>query len=111
MEVKVRHAGGVTIFDWEGALVVGDAERVCRESVRQQMDGGARRLAINLSGVPYMDSSGMSVLVRIHNATREAGSACRFYGPTKKVVQLLRMVRLDKVLELTEDESSVLASL
>lgn len=109
MEVKVRKLGGVTVFDFSGPLLVGDAERACREAVREQMEAGARKLAVNLSEVPYMDSSGIGVLVRVYNAAKTAGGSCRFYGATKKVQQLLRMVRLDKVLDLVEDEASALA--
>jgi len=111
MELKTRKQGGVVIIDLEGPLVVGDAERALRESVREQMNGGVRRLAINLAGVPYMDSSGIGVLVRIFNASQQNGGACRFYGATKKVQQLLKMVRLDRVLDLVEDEASALATL
>ena len=111
MELKTRKLGSVVILDLEGALVVGDAERAVREKVREQMDAGARQLAINLAGVPYMDSSGIGVLVRIFNATQQNGGACRFFGATKKVQQLLKMVRLDKVLELVDDEAAALASL
>jgi anti-sigma B factor antagonist len=111
VEIKVRRAGAATIIDLNGPLLVGEAERVCRDSVREQLDAGARKLAMNLAGVPYMDSSGIGALVRIFNAVQQAGGHCRFYAATKKSRQLLKMVRLDTVLELAEDEESALASL
>ena len=111
MEIKVRKSDGATILELSGALLVGEPERICRDTVREHLAGGARRLAINLEGVPYMDSSGIGALVRVFNAVQQAGARCRFYGATKKVRQLLKMVRLDKVLELVEDEESALASL
>lgn len=111
MEIKVRKSDGATILELSGALLVGEPERICRDTVRQHLEGGARKLAINLEGVPYMDSSGIGALVRVFNAVQQAGARCRFYGATRKVRQLLKMVRLDKVLELVEDEESALASL
>ena len=71
----------------------------------------ARKLVINLSGVPYMDSSGIGALVSIFNGVHEVGGVCRFYGATRKGRQILKMVRLDTVLELVEDEQSALSSL
>ena len=111
MDITVRKADGVTIVELAGALLVGEADRICRDTVRQQLDAGERRLAVDLEGVPYMDSSGIGALVRVYNAVQQAGARCRFYGATPKVRQLLRMVRLDTVLELVEDERSALASL
>jgi anti-sigma B factor antagonist len=111
VEIKVRKLAGATILDLKGALLVGEAERLCRDSVREQVEAGARKLAINLAGVPYMDSSGIGALVRIYNSVQQAGGRCRFYGATTKGRQLLKMVRLDKVLELVEDEQSALDAL
>jgi anti-anti-sigma factor len=111
VEIKVRRVGAATILDLDGPLLVGEAERICRDSVREHMDAGVRKLAINLSGVPYMDSSGIGALVRIFNTVQQIGGRCRFYGATKKGRQLLKMVRLDTVLELVEDEDSALAAL
>jgi anti-sigma B factor antagonist len=111
VEIKVRRVGAATILDLSGPLLVGEAERHCRDRVKEQVEVGARKLVINLSGVPYMDSSGIGALVSIFNGVHELGGVCRFYGATRKGRQLLRMVRLDTVLELVEDEESALSSL
>jgi anti-anti-sigma regulatory factor len=41
---------------------------------------------------------------------KEKGGEFRVFGATKQVAQLLRMVRLDKVLGLADDEAAALAS-
>jgi anti-sigma B factor antagonist len=109
VDIKVRKVKSVTILDLSGALVVGDPERDLRDRVNEAVGEGARRVAVNLADVPYMDSSGIGAMIRISNGVRQAGGKCQFYGASKKVRQLLKMVRLDTVLDLSEDEDSALA--
>jgi anti-sigma B factor antagonist len=110
VEIKLRKVKSVTILDLEGALLVGDPERDLRDRMNEAVGAGARRVAVNLADVPYMDSSGIGALIRISNSVRQAGGRCQFYAATKKVRQLLKMVRLDTVLDLFEDEDSALAA-
>ena len=111
MEIKVRNFGGAVILDLEGPLVMGDPEKAFMERVRQELDAGSRRIAVNLAGVKYMDSSGVGALVRIFKWMREVDGRCRFYAPSSQVRQILKMVRLDTMLELADDEDSALAAL
>lgn len=107
--ITARKVGEVTILDIVGPLKMGDAEESFRERVREFLDGGDRKLAINLTSVPEMDSSGIGALVRTHSAAKQAGGRCRLFGAPKRVRQTLRMVRLDSVLDLVEDENTALS--
>jgi len=109
--ITVRKAGNVAILDLAGPLKMGDAEQAFRERVEELISAGTRQLAINLAGVPEMDSSGIGALVRVFSATKTAGGKCKLFAAPKRVRQTLKMVRLDNVLELVEDEAAALASL
>jgi anti-sigma B factor antagonist len=56
-----------------------------------------------------MDSSGIGALMRAFTTAKREGGTVRYFGATKRVLQLLKMVRLDTVLELADDEESALA--
>ncbi|MGH9863169.1 MAG: STAS domain-containing protein [Candidatus Acidiferrales bacterium] len=111
MTITVRKAGNVAILDLVGPLKMGDAEMAFRERVDELINAGTRQLAINLAGVPEMDSSGIGALVRVFSAVKTAGGKCKLFGAPKRVRQTLKMVRLDNVLELVEDEAAALADL
>lgn len=111
MDIKRRNSEKAAIFDLKGPLKMGDPVDQFREAVQEALDGGAKNLAINLAHVPEMDSSGMGVLVRVFTAVSRQGGKCRFFGAPKKTLQFLKMVRLDTVLELVEDEAAALRGL
>lgn len=111
MSIGVRKIGHTTILDLNGPLKLGEAEQAFREQVQKLVENGAKNVVVNLSGVPTMDSSGIGALVRAYSSFKRAGGKCRFFGAGKFVLQTLKMVRLDTVLELFEDETSALAGL
>ena len=111
VNIKVRKTGTAAIIDITGALKMGEPEQSFREQVTQLLEGGTKNLAVNLAGVPEMDSSGIGALVRGYTSVKHAGGKCRFFGASKRIKQTLRMVRLDSVLELVEDETSALADM
>ena len=110
MTINVRTVDRATILDLSGPFKAGEAGVAFRDSVSEVLSAGAMRLAVNLGGVSFLDSSGVGSLVRAFTLLKERGGEFRLFGATKQVAQVLRMVRLDKVLNLTEDEASALAS-
>jgi anti-anti-sigma factor len=109
MTLQTRRVGNVTIVDLGGSLKMGEPADSFRDRVQQLIDSGNQQLAINLGEVPEMDSTGIGALVRAFNVAKRSGGKCLFFAPSKRVAMLLKMVRLDTVLEITEDEPTALA--
>ena len=109
MEVTVRKIGNVNILDLKGPLRVGEAEQKFREQVKSLINSGEIIVAVNLAGVPMVDSSGIGAFVRTHKLLKEAGGKFSLYAPSKVVRQTLKMVRLDHFFGLYEDEAAALA--
>ena len=107
--ITVRMTGNAAILDLKGPLKMGDAEQSFRDQVDDLLKQGTRNLAINLAGVPEMDSSGIGALVRAFSAAKQTGGKCKFFSAPKRVKQTIKMVRLENVLELVEDEAAALA--
>lgn len=109
MNITIRKAGTAAILDLDGPLSFGEAQESLRSHIQQLMDSGTTHVALNLSGITFLDSSGIGALVRTFSTLKRAGGKCTFFAPSKQVIMLLKMVRLDTVLDLAEDEASALA--
>jgi len=108
-KIKIRNAGPATILDLEGPLKLGPSQEKFRDQVQKLLDDGTTHVAINLAGVTDLDSSGIGALVRAFTTLKRSGGNCTFFAPNKRVQMLLKMVRLDGVLSLAEDEATALA--
>lgn len=69
----------------------------------QEATKGASKMIVDLSGVPYMDSSGVAVLVEALQTQRKAGNALVLCNLQPKVVGIFEIARLDMVFKIVED--------
>ena len=106
---KVRVVDKGVIVDVEGAIRLGESEQAFRDKVQELLDAGHRNVAVNLVQVSFVDSSGIGAMVRSFTSVTRAGGKLLFFSPTKMIRQTLKMVRLDTVLSLYDDESAALA--
>ena len=109
MAANVRKAGNAHVVDLQGPLTIGQPVEEFTFLLNELLTADVRNLAVNLAGVPRIDSSGIGAFVRAHTTVLRAGGKCRFFAAPKLVMQTLHMVRLDTVLDLAEDEASALA--
>jgi anti-sigma B factor antagonist len=109
LNIHIRKAGSATILDVEGAMKLGATQEQFRDQFQKLVDAGATHIAINLAGITDLDSSGIGALVRAFTTLKRAGGKCMFFAPNKRVQMLLKMVRLDGVLDIAEDEAAALA--
>lgn len=68
-----------------------------------------RRIVVNLSKVPYMDSSGVASLVKLLSRVRKSGRTLRLAGLTDRVRSIFEITRLDSVFEIYPTEREALA--
>jgi anti-sigma B factor antagonist len=109
VNISIRKAGQATILDLDGPLKLGEAEEAFRGQIQQLMEAGSTRVAVNLAGVTELDSSGIGALVRSFTMLKRACGKCSFCAPSKRVMMLLMLVRLDSILDLSEDEATALS--
>jgi anti-sigma B factor antagonist len=108
VNIRIRKVGPATILDLEGPLKLGKDEEGFRTQIQQLVEGGALHIGINLAGVSDLDSSGIGSLVRAFTTLKKAGGRCTYFSASKRVMTLLKMVRLDTVLDIAEDEATAL---
>jgi len=117
LEYKSRQQGGVTILDLSGRISVGEALAfgagsglILGDVIRELAQKGQQRILLNLKEVRYIDSSGIGDLVRSSTYLRRQGGDLKLLSPAPMVLEVLRITRLDKLFEITDDELSAVKS-
>lgn len=88
---------GATLVRAKGRLNFPDVE-LLRQQFANLVEGGAVRMAIDLSDVEAIDSAGVGALISGLNAARGAGGDLRLVAPSTVVVDVLEMMNLDNLL-------------
>lgn len=88
---------GVAVLHLEGRLNMVSTGTL-REAVHSVVESGSARIAVDLSGVDFVDSSGLGALVSGLKTTRQAGGDLRIAGANEQVRLVLRLTNLERVL-------------
>jgi anti-sigma B factor antagonist len=117
MEYTARQNDDVTILDLTGRLSLGEAIAfgpgsglILSDTVKELTKKGKKNILLNLAGVTYVDSSGVGQLVGAMTSARNQGVGLKLLRPNTKVLELLKMSKLDTVFDIFEDEASAVAS-
>ncbi len=88
------------------AAVGGDVDLTCSAEFQQDLlellDARPERIVIDLTGVPYMDSSGVASLVKLLSRARKTQTDLRLVGLSERVRSLFEITRLDGVFDIFE---------
>lgn len=71
---------------------------------------GNTNIVLNLTGLDYLDSSGIGELVRNYLAVVKKGGAMKVVGLAPKVEEILKVTQLHQVFPEFPDEASALES-
>ncbi len=73
-----------------------------RQTITRVQEDRPRRLVIDLSGVPYMDSSGVATLIEAMRTAQESDGQLIICGLQDKVRSIFEIARLDMVFTIAE---------
>ncbi|HEV2767799.1 MAG TPA: STAS domain-containing protein [Acidimicrobiales bacterium] len=108
LEIIVDQTGEYTVCRPVGEL---DAFTVGRFRETLTELGGGRRLLIDLSGVPFLDSAGLGALIGGVRRSREAGGDVAVYGARPAVARLLHTTGFDRVASVSDNEDDAAKAL
>ncbi|HWZ34226.1 MAG TPA: STAS domain-containing protein [Bryobacteraceae bacterium] len=112
MSVKLttRQVGDVTVIDAVGRITLGEGASTFRDSVRDLVSSGHKKLLLNLAEVSYIDSSGIGEMVSGFTTVTNQGGQVKLLNLTKRVKDLLQITKLYTVFEVFDDEAAAVRS-
>ncbi len=110
MNIVLRQVGDITIIDLQGNIMFEDGDLELRTAVARALESGGKKLLLNMAEVPYMDSAGLSELVRCFVAIGKRGGRLGLFDLTRKVNDLLTIAKLLTVFETFDSEAEAVKS-
>jgi anti-sigma B factor antagonist len=80
-----------------------------RDVLEARAPSGTRRLIVDLSGLEFMDSMGMHVLMRVHRTLEERGGWLSLVAPQHAVMRLLRLSGVEQAIPIYDSISEAVA--
>ena len=108
LTIASREVDGVTVLDLSGRITLGEGSVVLRDTIRDLIGKGNKKILLNLGDVTYIDSSGIGELVSAFTAVRREGGELKLLNLTKKVHDLLQITKLYTVFDIKDDEATAI---
>jgi anti-sigma B factor antagonist len=100
----------VTVVDAVGRITLGEGASTFRDTIRDLVASGHKKLLLNLGEVSYIDSSGIGEMVSGFTTVANQGGTVKLLNLTKRVKDLLQITKLYTVFEVFEDEAAAVRS-
>ncbi len=91
--------GGIVLFRIEGNIVGGPDAMSLNDEVRKLIEAGKRKFVIDMGSVEHINSSGLGILIASLNAVRQAGGDLKVANLSARVVDLLKITKLNQIFE------------
>ena len=110
IKASTRQMDKVTIVDISGRITLGEGSSTLRETVRDLLSKGQKKILLNLGDVSYIDSSGIGELVSSFTSVNNQEGQLKLLNLQKKVHDLLQITKLYTVFEVHTDEAAAVKS-
>lgn len=109
MRITLRFKKDVAIVALSGKFLAGGDGPFLRQKVKDLIDAGTKKLVINFSGVPYIDSTGLGFLAGSRVTAQNAGVSMVLASLNPHVKRILDSLQLTQFFVIEEDETAAIA--
>lgn len=110
MKIEERNVGDIIILDLKGKMLIGEGDELLREKINSLVEGGRKKVVLNLADVPYVDSAGLGEIVRCYTTVSRKDGKLKLLNLTKRIHDLLSITKLLTVFETYETEEEAVKS-
>ncbi|HMB71660.1 MAG TPA: STAS domain-containing protein [bacterium] len=110
MDVAVRTTDDICVFTLRGTALGGPECDLLRAELDRALARGSRKLLVDLTAVPWMNSAGLGIFLSAYSRLRGLGGELRFCGVGTRVYEILRTTKLLTVLAVLDDEETGIRS-
>jgi anti-sigma B factor antagonist len=110
VRVNRREESGVVILDVEGKILGGEDSQSLRGEIDQVIDSNGPSLLLNLKDVPWMNSSGLGIVLAGYIRMKDYGGDLKLVHIHERVRGILVTTKIIDILEVFEDEEKAIES-
>jgi len=96
----------ITVVEISGRLSLGNALLAVENSINRLVQDGTRKLAVDVTGLNSIDSSGIGVLVSCSALMERSGGQLRIAGAQGAVAKSFELVHMSRIAALDPDIES-----
>ena len=101
---------GVEVVWLDGRIVLGEETGALRETVKNLIAQGHKKLILNMNNVTLIDSAGLGALVAAYSSTKSGGASLRLCHLGTKFQELLQITKLMTLFDVYNTQADAIRS-
>lgn len=110
MKIKVNEKYGAVVVELKGNVMGGPEAQEFSDLLHKLLDDGKKNVVIDLSGVKFMNSSGLGMLISGFTTIKNGGGSMKLANATEKINSLLVITKLITIFDNYESVEEAVAS-
>jgi anti-sigma B factor antagonist len=110
LKITLQVVGEVCVLRLEGKFIVGGESVYLKDKVKDVLNMGMKSILVDMSKVPFVDSTGIGFLVSSQAGVSKEGGAFKLLNPNPRIREVLKITRLDRVFEVFDEEETAIES-
>lgn len=110
VELRIEQQGDIHFLVPEGQMLAGEGDVRLKQELDRLRAEGTKRIAIDLTAVPYIDSSVLGQLVHGYSLLKKEGGGLKLLNPPKRILDLLTLTRLLSIFEIYKSRQELIDS-
>ena len=110
LKITNRETDGVTVLTLDGRIVLGEETNKVRESVKNLVSQGKKKIVLDMKNVTMIDSSGLGALVAAYSSAESAGASLRLSNLGAHFNEILQITKLLTVFDISKTEEDAVRS-
>jgi anti-sigma B factor antagonist len=111
MKIDTTQEGNITLVTLEGVIALGESAREFSRYLQELLETQSTSVLIDLSGIDHVDSTGLGELVGYLQRFSEQGRRLALLQPPQRILNLLKLTKLDEVFSIFDDRSAALSEM
>ena len=111
MKIERSEEGSVTVVTIQGVIKLGESARQFSTYLEDLLNEGVRSVLVDLSRIDHVDSTGLGELVGYLQRFTEQGRRLALLNPYTRILNLLKLTRLDEIFPIYDDRDTAIAEL
>lgn len=98
------------VFRMNGRMTLGTRLREIESTISEVANKGIHKLILDLSGIEFLDSAGLGVLMILYGNMKLQKGQLRLVAPRAKVLDVLKLTHTDSILSIDPTLEAAIAS-
>jgi len=110
MKIKQNPQGEVMVLELSGKIMGGSDHEKFKAEIHGILDEGFRKVVLDFSGVPWINSTGLGILISGFHSIKAAEGNMKICSVKERVLSIFYISQLENIFEVFPTREEALAS-